>query len=256
VDDDLTRLALIDPARGWEPGPEQLSRSRARIEEMMARTAAAAAPARVPRPRARRLVVGLAAAVTLGVGAIVAVPAIMPDSTTDTAYASWTPVPADVPAAQLSSLATGCAEAWGGSAGEPVLSERRGTSLFLIMRLRGGPLISCFSWAGSQPSGGDRLSGEHDAEPPLPPAGRVSMTGGPETSSTAVRRYSSGFGRVGPGVTGVDVVLPDGRPVQATVSKGWWAAWWPAPVSGADDALRVAVHTAAGVRSYRLEDLF
>ena len=41
-------------------------------------------------------------------------------------------------------------------------------------------------------------------------------------------------GRVGTDVTGVTLVLGDGTSVQATVTNGWYAAWWPG--NGAPDS--------------------
>jgi len=37
------------------------------------------------------------------------------------------------------------------------------------------------------------------------------------------------FGRVGDHVTAVDVTTVDGRLVHATVTGGYWSAWWPTP---------------------------
>ncbi|GAA2911737.1 hypothetical protein Acy02nite_91160 [Actinoplanes cyaneus] len=252
MDDDLSRVAQLDPVRDQEPTPEQWARSRARIEEMMARSRTGTAPVRLHRPPARRLVIGLVAAAVLGVGGILAAPALRPGA--DTAYASWTAIPAEVTAAQLVTLTTGCARSWAEPAGEAVLAERRGTSLFLVLKMSSGALVTCFSWDGDEPAGADRLSDGHGAEPSLPATGRVSMLGGPQTIGGAAGRQTSALGRVGPGVTGVDIALPHGPTVRATVSNGWWAAWWPDRHGDQTDGFRIVVHTAAGSRSYRPEE--
>ena len=44
--------------------------------------------------------------------------------------------------------------------------------------------------------------------------------------------WSNIVGLVGPGVTGVEGRLDNGRVVQASVKAGWWAAWWPGPEGG------------------------
>ncbi|GID26015.1 hypothetical protein [Paractinoplanes brasiliensis] len=64
------------------------------------------------------------------------------------------------------------------------------------------------------------------------------------------------IGRADPSVTGVDVVLPDGRTIQASTSAGWWAVWWPGRRAGQADAVHIIVHTATGSRVYRTRDLW
>ncbi|MFG1996329.1 hypothetical protein ACGFJ7_40765 [Actinoplanes sp. NPDC048988] len=89
------------------------------------------------------------------------------------------------------------------------------------MWVRDGPLVSCFSANG-------RSGCPATVTPRLPPpaAGRASLRD-VDWSGSGRGRYALASGQVGSGVTGVDVVLPDGRSVQATVGNGWWAAWWP-----------------------------
>lgn len=250
MDDDLSRLATLDPARGREPTEAEWSRSRARL------AAAMTEPAEVRRPRARRMVIGLAAATVLAAGAALAGPALTPDG--DVAYASWTPVPENLPDAESLATARDCAASWAGGdlpAGEVVLAERRGDTVLLIMWLRGGPLISCSSLGSGEPAGASRLSDDGDQEPPLPPAGRVSLAGGMGATGDGDTWYSEASGRVGPGVTGVDITLPDGATVRASVRQGWWAAWWPGHEAGEADAVRIVVHSGGEQRSYRPGEL-
>ncbi|MEV4350957.1 hypothetical protein AB0J83_41400 [Actinoplanes sp. NPDC049596] len=251
MDHDLTRLATLDPARSPDPAPERQARALARLEEQMARPG----PVARRRPRGRRLAIGLAAAAVLGVGGILVVPTVLPSA--DTAYASWTPVPQDLPETQALAVAASCARNWGGPPGRLVLSERRGRSTFLIMWVSGGPLVDCFSGDGPSSSpASDRLSGDGNVEPPVPGAGRVSLGGGMWATRTGPAGWrSQAAGRVGAGVTGVDIALPDGRTVQATTRNGWWAAWWPGDEAGVTGAFRIVVHTAGGTRSYRQDDL-
>jgi hypothetical protein len=249
MDHDLSRLATLDPAGRREPTEEQWRRSRARLEETMAN------PREVRRPRARRLVIGLAAATLLAAGATLAVPAALPDG--DAAYASWTPVPAAMPDADARAAAGDCARTWdGATAGDIVLAERRGVTVLLIMWLRGGPLIICSSLGTGHPAGAERLSDDRGAEPPLPAAGRVTLDGGMGATGIGDRWYSEAAGRVGPGVTGIDVTMPGGRTVRASVRDGWWAAWWPGHEGGETSTIRIVVHTDAGSRSYRQDELF
>jgi hypothetical protein len=253
MDHDLTRLATLDPASGREPTEGEWFRSRARLEEAMA------TPFPVRRPRARRLAIGLAAVTALATGVAVAIPTMLPAG--DTAYASWTPVPEDLSGPDTIAAADACARSWdhGGTAGEVVLAERRGISSLLIMWLREGPLIGCWSLTAGETAGIAQLATGPGTEPPLPPAGRINLDGGMGAAGNGDERYSQASGRLGPGVTGVDIVLPNGDTVRATTRKGWWAAWWPgpeaAPGPGQVSMVRIVVHNTHGTQTYRQDQL-
>jgi hypothetical protein len=251
MDHDLNRLATLDPARDREPTDAEWSRSRAQLEKAMK------TPFAVRRPRARRLATGLAVASVLAAGAAIAVPTMLPDG--DAAYASWTPVPADMPGPESLAAARQCAASWDDgrrAAGDIVLAERRGVTVLLIMWLRDGPLIICSSLGTGRPAGAERLSDDAGRPPALPPAGRVDLAGGLGSTGVGDRWYSQAAGRVGPGVTGIDITRPDGRTVRASVRDGWWAAWWPGTEGGRTDAIRIVVHAAGGTRSYGQAELF
>jgi hypothetical protein len=71
----------------------------------------------------------------------------------------------------------------------------------------------------------------------------AATTTGPNTLSVAI-------GAAGSRVTGVTFVLADGDRVHATVTHGWYVAWWPgAAKPGGAAARRVAVTTSSGTRS-------
>ncbi|GAA0537564.1 hypothetical protein GCM10010172_18680 [Paractinoplanes ferrugineus] len=252
MDHDLNRLATLDPAAGREPTAAQWSRARAGLERTM-RT-----PAAVRRPVARRLATGLAVACVLAAGAAIGVPALLPDG--DAAYASWTAVPRGVPGPESLAAARECARSWDdggrGTPGEIVLAERRGVTVLLIMWLRDGPLIICSSLGTGHPAGAERLSGDRGEEPPRPANGRVTLDGGLGATGSGSRWYSQAAGRVAADVTGVDIALPDGRTVRASVRDGWWVAWWPGAEGGRTDAIRIVAHTGAGARPYRPDELF
>jgi hypothetical protein len=55
--------------------------------------------------------------------------------------------------------------------------------------------------------------------------GSGGMSGGGDASSSVV-------GRVGVDVTAVRVVFPSGSSLQASVSDGWFIAWWPTAEMG------------------------
>jgi hypothetical protein len=60
--------------------------------------------------------------------------------------------------------------------------------------------------------------------------------------------YSAADGRIGADVSAVTLVLADGSQVQATVTNGWFAGWWPSTL----DATAIQLTTAAGVTTQPL----
>ncbi|MGK5442806.1 hypothetical protein ACSNN7_13455 [Micromonospora sp. URMC 105] len=250
---DLQQLAVLDPARGREPTAMEWTRSKASIERVMAgQTMAASAR----RPARRRLVMGLAA-VAAGALGVVAVPALLP-GTAEKAAAAWTPTPGSLTGAQVLPQARICAEnGVGGSSSavdpaDVLLAEQRGLATLLIMKKSSGVVVECMS-AGTD---NEQLVSMGLADGPLPalPAGTVDL----QTMSSMGdddAQWSNIVGLVGPGVTGVDVRLDNGKVFQASVKSGWWAAWWPGPEGGEVDRLTVTVHTDKGTTSYRPSEL-
>jgi hypothetical protein len=95
-----------------------------------------------------------------------------------------------------------------------------------------GRFSSCFA-EGSANDGGS------GAIPPVPPAGQVEVTG---WANSPADPYTVIYGRVGAGVSAVQFPLADGTTVQATVSDGWFAAWWP----GSEKVDTASLATAQG----------
>jgi hypothetical protein len=50
---------------------------------------------------------------------------------------------------------------------------------------------------------------------------------GAHRSERGGHAFGFAYGRTGAGVSAVTLVLDDGTKVQATVTKGWFVAWWP-----------------------------
>ncbi|MCM0677882.1 hypothetical protein NCC78_24865 [Micromonospora phytophila] len=249
---DLQQLAVLDPARDRTPTPMEWTRSKAFLERVMAGQAEATS---ARQPVKRRLMMGLAA-VAAGAAAVVAVPALLPGAA-EKATAAWTPTPGSLTGAQVLPQARECAgNDVGGSSSavnpaDVLLAEQRGVATLLIMRKSNGVIVECLS-AGD----GDQLASMGLANGPLPalPAGTVDLqTMSSMGSGDAM--WSNIVGLVGPGVTGVDVRLDNGKVLQASVKSGWWAAWWPGPEGGEVDRLTVTVHTATGTTSYRPSEL-
>lgn len=248
---DLQQLAVLDPARGREPTAMEWTRSEAFVERVMAGQVTGKS---ARRPAGRRLALGLAA-VAAGAAAVVAVPALLPGAAEE-AVAAWTPAPGSLTGAQVMPQARSCAENGVGdtsSAFDPadvLLAEQRGKATLLIMRKDNGAIVECMS------VGEDSLAsmGLTDGSPTAPPAGTVDLQTRSSTGEGDAM-WSNIVGLVGPGVTGVEVRLDNGRVVQASVKSGWWAAWWPGPEGGEVDSFTVTVHTDKGTTSHRASEL-
>ncbi|MEV4759127.1 hypothetical protein AB0J86_29075 [Micromonospora sp. NPDC049559] len=248
---DLADLAVLDPAAGREPSPEEWIRARAAVDRMIAPGEPADARAR-PRPLGRRFaLVGAVAAVAAA--GVVVVPALLP-STAEKASAAWTPEPSELTGSQVLPLARECAEAW--EAGAPgaddvIVAERRGVASLLIMQ-RGAGSAECLSLDSHEVTAWMGLTEGPGA---TPPDGTVTI----ETMSSVGEgrsQYSNVVGRVGASVVGIDLVMPDGEVIRPSVRAGWWAAWWPGPEGGEVNTFRVVVHTAAGDSAFVPGQLF
>ena len=132
-----------------------------------------------------------------------------------------------------------------------------GSQLFVVDARGGNRLTLLF--VGARDNGqcfvrrdaGGRLTmdggeGEGGSDP-WPPLGLTEITfngvgttggDGPGTSSSHL------IGRAGAGIAVAEVVLPSGQTLQASLNRGWFAAWWP----GGDPNLVVSVrgYDAAG----------
>jgi len=244
-------LALLDPARGREPSAEEWIRARAAVDRIVASGDTGPAHVRPASRRRRFALVGAVAAVAAA-GAV-AVPALLP-GTAEKAFAAWTAEPVELTGSQALPLAEKCAEDWDTGSVSPsdvIIAERRGVATLLILR-RGAGSAECLSLDSK--NAGARM-GLFDGPAPPPPAGTATI----ETMSSygsGDNQYSNVVGLVGPAVTGVDVVLPDGQVIETSVRSGWWAAWWPGPEGGEVNTIRVVVHGASGDATFIPEQLF
>ncbi|MBL7253023.1 hypothetical protein [Paractinoplanes lichenicola] len=258
---DLEQLAVLDPMRDYEPSPSRRARATAALEKVFHEPAPApsrrfsfgdAAPA---RRSARRFVlsgavVGLAAAVAVA-GMIV-----LPGEHGDKAYA-WTAKPQALAGADALPEAQRCAAGWGAdwatppTAADILLAERRGRATLALVRKDGTGLTACFVLDPAEgAAGGDLL----DTATPQPVNGRARI----ETMGATEGKegwYSDVIGRAGADVTKLEIELPDGTNVQASVRNGWWVAWWPGHEGGKADGVRVVVHTSSGSKSFLPSEL-
>lgn len=181
------------------------------------RTLRAAAAAAVP---ARRLAIGG----TLAAGATAAVLALgSTGNGPQDAFAGWTATPGAPAAGQLQQAQSACAQqkARLGSS-EPTVADARGTGSLLIYP-GSGSFTTCLT--GSAPLGTAVSTRTLSGSPPA--AGTIEAEGFTIGLAEDGQMFRDLSGQVGEGVSAVTLVLYGGGTVQASVSGGWFAAWWP-----------------------------
>lgn len=184
------------------------------------------------------------------------------------AYASWTPTPTPVTGATLTGAERACRAAMAEQqshmdelpaqlrpttrpeTARTVVAERRGDYLFLAMATADGSTAECFFDADAP----DRVEGmtgsasTSASPPPVTLRGAQFEAPGAGMSSGPEGTYAFTQGRVGPDVAGL-TLRTEGRTVQATVSDGHFAAWWPSaakPGAGAMPDIAYDVRRADG----------
>jgi hypothetical protein len=186
------------------------------------------------RPRRRR-VPALPALGALGVGgtAAVVVAVVTLGSSAAPAFAGWSPTPTSPAAGQLAAAGQACSA----NLGTPVLTDTRGPYTASIYAdatsshacLQGGSLSIASSNSGSS---------QADVA-----AGQVQLIGSGMKNS-AGQALTLVDGRIGAGVTSVRIDRSDGTSVQATVSGGWYLAWWPGTVPATTADVTTSTGTA------------
>jgi hypothetical protein len=197
-----------------------------KLRETLSERAAQIDPAASARLRAidyrhrhrRRRLPALPALGALGASAtaVAVVAVVMLGSSAAPAFAGWSPTPTPPAAGQLAAAEQACSS----MLETPVLTDTRGPYTASIYAdatsshtcLEGGAVSVASSNGG--PSAADV------------PAGQVQLFGSGMQDSSG-HALTLVDGRVGAGVTSVRIDRGDGSSVQATVSGGWYLAWWP-----------------------------
>ena len=234
--DTLTRILATDPAGPTTPPPAVTGWLRG--------------------PARRWLLAGIA---LVGVGALVIVPGLRhgdPTSTTvphtyptlagNTEFASWTPTSQAVTPAEAAKAGKDCttklvrlgvigpAHPSPGltvdQPGEAVVVDRRGPWTFVLTE--GGQngdfqAICLYDDNGS----GKEVSGQLGSFAPGAVPSNTVVVGIPGVGGIDQDTYSWRTGRVGSDVASVVVNTVEKGPVKATVHDGYFAAWWPVPMS-------------------------
>lgn len=157
------------------------------------------------------------------------------------AFASWTPTPENLTAAEIVSVGDACVSHWmlnndtdSGFGGTPVLAERRGDWSYVALSDGAGFTFTCVlpnEAIGADPEDyASKMLGAagNDAELSTPRARQISDV----SSITGVideGEFNLVEGRVGRDVIAVSVLRPGSDVIEASVDNGRFAAWWPAP---------------------------
>lgn len=186
-----------------------------------------------PRQRRIRRLPTLGLLGTAGTAAVVAVVVTL-SSGAAPAFAGWqaTPTTPATPAAAPAG------QSCGQGLGTAVLADSRGPYTAAIYA-QGDTTAVCLSGSGIS-----MASSSSSTTPVTVAAGQLQFAGGISRDS-AGDQLTLADGRTGSGVTAVSFDLSDGTKVQATVSAGWYMAWWP----GTASATNAEVTTASGTAS-------
>ncbi len=184
-----------------------------------------------PRQHRRRLP-AIGAFGTTGIAAAIAL-VVSLSSGAAPAFAGWQATP-KTPAAASPPAGGQC----GQGLGAPVLTDARGPYTAAIYAQSDTTAV-CLSGNNIFMSSSSTSTRTITA-----PAGQLQFSGG-VTRDSAGSQLTLADGRTGAGVTAVAFDLSDGTTVQATVSGGWYMAWWP----GASTATKAEVTTSSGTTS-------
>jgi hypothetical protein len=189
------------------------------------------------RPRRRRIrrlpTIGLLG--TTGTAAVIAL-VVSLSSGAAPAFAGWQATPTTSASAPPVPAGRSC----GQGLGSPVLTDARGPYTAAIYA-QGDMTDVCLSGNGVSMSSNSSSSSSAQASVA---AGQLQFSGG-ATRDAAGNQLTLADGLAGAGVTAVTFDLSDGTAVQATVSGGWYMAWWP----GTATASKADVTTASGTTS-------
>lgn len=200
------------------------------------------------------------------VAAVVVVLVLMTASPgTQSAFAGWSATPARASSSQASAAKSACARRTTLGARDKtaprirsgdwhaVLSDVRGPFVAVVLQAAEGRAhLSCL--LGPAPTFSDGLhllygngiltptrTSVASSEVKILSSGTAVIPG---ASNGIFRRIE---GRIGTDVSGVTIVLENGKHIRATSSGGWFLAWWP----GSEKATSVAVATTSGTHLQR-----
>jgi len=219
LDGALRRAADPVPARVTQEPVRELLEQIVRSDR---RAAPLPAATRVPGRRPRLALAGAASALAAAVAAAVAGVTIGP------AYASWTPDPAPLPAAEAQQIAARCVPPPENGAVRVVIGEKRGEYAF-VTAVTPGWSRTCFRDHDASVRESSILAEPLSTEQLGAEGVELSSWGQLRTEEGHVRLLA---GHLGSKVTAVDIAVrragdSSTRTVHATVRDGYFAAWYP-----------------------------
>lgn len=245
--DVMTVLRRLDPAPADTLSAGERRRADATFARIVATPDRGSESIPVVRPRRRRRVL---AALALVGAAVVAGPSLVP-SGRGSAFASWTPLPGPLVGAEAVEAATTCRAVLDvpDQDEQVVIGERRGGWTYVLLS---GPRSEAACLMPDDLIGRPEARGDlgffasYSRDPvasPAPPAARIDVTsaadgsvpgpgGWPWSSNDSWFNWVQGF--VGDEVATVTVHPPGLPDVEATVSNGRFAAWWPSDVPSSE----------------------
>jgi hypothetical protein len=180
------------------------------------------------RARARRTITAIAAVAS----AAAVSAALLLTSNPAPAFAGWSPTP------QTASHETAAGQCLGGT---PVLTDARGPYTAVVYSLPDG-VGTCLQKDGSVLFSGTATGpGEKTVSPHA--IGTFIAT----STDAHGNKFTILYGPAGASVTAVRVEREHGAPVDATVSDGWYLAWWPdsSPVTATQVTTAEGTHNTA-----------
>ncbi|MFJ4107987.1 hypothetical protein [Oerskovia enterophila] len=236
--DPLVAIAAYAPAPripdSLQPVRDQILRDGTRVT-----TAAATytATKNTRAPRHRGALVGAVATGALALTVGLAVPWLSQDD----AYATWTATPTALSGEALADAETACDIVVPAPAATTVLAEQRGIFTFTL-RTDDREVMDCL--LDEDGTGG--LSSTNLDSLREPTKGEVTIVTYFTTWNPNNGHATAIYGRTGDEVSAVNITRSNGFKIEATVSNGWWAAWWPGDT---DPDATVTMHHSDGTSS-------
>jgi len=235
--DPLVAIAAYAPAPRT-PDSLRLVRDRILLDGSKATTEPAtyAATKNARTPHRRGPLVGAIATGALALTVGLAVPLLSPDD----AFATWTATPTALSGAALEQAKTAC-DSDPASTTTMVLAEQRGVFTFTL-RTDDREVMDCL--VDDDGTGGLSSSDLQDLR--VPAKGEVTIVTYFTTWNPNNGHATAIYGLAGNAVDAVTITRSNGFKIEATVSNGWWAAWWPGDT---DSDATVTMHHSDGTSS-------
>jgi hypothetical protein len=173
----------------------------------------------------------------------------------DRAFASWTPTPRPADSDSLAAAVARCdaADPRGGEL--PIAATEQRGAYTLVFRTDRARRAACIAGPRDQllslPAPPKLPASELSPEPPGSFAIEQVFFPGPRNPLAG--QVGLVLGRVGPRVGGVEISPDHGRPLTATVTRGYFVAWWPGTAEDAAHAtIRARDRAGSQIAAFRL----